>query len=314
VSQPRLIYRIGTRQSPLALWQAEAIQGLLQGHHPNLTMELVLFTTQGDRKIDQPLPQIGGKGVFTLELENALRSGEIDLAVHSLKDLPTELDEAFTLGATPERGSPFDALVSRNGKPLRDLPKGAVIGTSSLRRSAQLQAYRSDLKIQSIRGNVDTRLRKILDPNGEYDAGVLALAGLQRLGKTEAVTEILDVELMLPAPGQGALAVQCRAGDAELLELLRPLDHAETRACVLAERAFLRHLEAGCRLPVSAYAIIEEGTLQLIGRVSSLNGSLNITVKGTSAPENGTALGVQLAEQALAQGAGTLLEAIEDEL
>ncbi|MBZ0309188.1 MAG: hydroxymethylbilane synthase [Anaerolineae bacterium] len=292
--------RIGTRRSPLALWQADYVQQLLQAQ--NQAAELVFFTTQGDQILDKPLPEIGGKGLFTLELEHALREGQIDLAVHSLKDLPT--DTPFALAAIPRRASPFDALVSRTGQTLDSLPAGAVIGTSSLRRSAQLKAYRPDLQIRMIRGNVDTRLRKIFD--GEYDAGVLAVAGLDRLDKSEVITEIFRPEVMLPAPGQGAIAVQCRANDTALLELLARLDDATTRACVTAERAFLQKLESGCRLPVSAYATLNADGLELTGRVSAVDGTKAITVKG-QAVEESAALGIRLAEEALAQGAGELL-------
>lgn len=292
--------RIGTRRSPLALWQADYVQKLLQAQ--NQAAELVFFTTQGDQILDKPLPEIGGKGLFTLELEHALREGQIDLAVHSLKDLPT--DTPFALAAIPRRASPFDALVSRTGQTLDSLPSGAVVGTSSLRRSAQLKAYRPDLQIRMIRGNVDTRLRKIFD--GEYDAGVLAVAGLDRLDKSEVITEIFRPEVMLPAPGQGAIAVQCRANDTALLELLARLDDATTRACVTAERAFLQKLESGCRLPVSAYATLNADGLELTGRVSAADGTKAITVKG-QAVEESAALGIRLAEEALAQGAGELL-------
>lgn len=298
--------RIGTRRSQLALWQAQHIQELLQAQHQ--TADLIFFTTQGDQILDKPLPEIGGKGLFTLELENALRDGDIELAVHSLKDLPTEMPEGFTLGAIPRRASPFDALVSRTGQPLSELPSGAVIGTSSLRRTAQLKAYRPDLTIKMIRGNVDTRLRKVFE--GEYDAAVLAAAGLDRLEKSGVITEIFEPDRMLPAPGQGAIAVQCRADDFTLMELLAVLDHAETRACVMAERAFLQKLDAGCRLPVSAYAALNDGTLELTGRVSQIDGAKTITVKGWAPVQENIQLGTQLAEQALAQGAGELLAAL----
>lgn len=304
--------RIGTRRSPLALWQTHYVLEQFQHFHPARAMEIVHFTTQGDQIPDKPLPEIGGKGLFTQELEAALARGEIDLAVHSLKDLPTQLADSFVIGAIPPRGSPFDALVSRGRHPLRDLPDGAVIGTSSLRRAAQLKAYRPDLQTRPIRGNVETRLRKVLDPTGEYDATVLALAGLERLGRLEVVTQQLDSSLMLPAPGQGAIAVQCRADDADLLTALAPLDHAETRACVTAERAFLQHLEAGCRLPVSALATISGQSLHLIGRLNSLDGQQTITVEGAAPLSESRALGIRLAQAALGQGAADLLSAKEE--
>ncbi len=288
--------RIGTRRSLLARWQADHVRELLLAQ--NQTAELVFFTTQGDQILDKPLTEIGGKGLFTLELEHALREGQIDMAVHSLKDLPT--DTPFMLGAILRRASPFDALVSRTGQPLDSLPSGAVIGTSSLRRSAQLKAYRPDLQIRSIRGNVDTRLRKIFE--GEYDAGVLAVAGLDRLGKSDVISEIFSPEVMLPAPGQGAIAVQCRADNSALLKLLAALDDADTRACVTAERAFLHALDSGCRLPVAAYATLNAGGLELTGRVSAADGTKTITVKGQAAVQENVALGIRLAEEILARG------------
>ena len=287
---------------------------LLGLHRPDLRVELVHFTTRGDRALDRPLPEIGGKGLFTQELEEALLAREIDLAVHSLKDLPTGLVESFVLGAILPRANPFDALISRQGCTLATLPPGATVGTSSLRRSAQLRTYRPDLRTESLRGNVDTRLRKALDPEGPYDAIVLAAAGLDRLGHSDTISEVLDPTIMLPAPGQGALAVQCRAGDARTLEALAPLDDPATRSAVTAERAFLHRLDAGCRLPVSAYARLDGGDLRLTGRVSAIDGTRTLTVHGSAALSAALALGVQLAERALAQGADALLDALRGEL
>jgi hydroxymethylbilane synthase len=308
------LIRIGTRRSALARWQAEHVRRLLGVQRPDLRVELVPFTTRGDRLLDRPLPEIGGKGLFTQELEEALLAREIDLAVHSLKDLPTGLAESFVLGAILPRANPFDALISHRGCTLATLPPGATVGTSSLRRSAQLRAHRPDLRTESLRGNVDTRLRKALDPGGPYDAIVLAAAGLDRLGRSDAISEVLDPAIMLPAPGQGALAVQCRAGDARTLEALAPLDDAATRSAVTAERAFLHRLDAGCRLPVSAYARLEAGDLRLTGRVSAIDGTRALTVQGSAALSDAFALGVQLADRALAQGAEALLDALRGEL
>jgi hydroxymethylbilane synthase len=299
--------RIGTRHSQLALWQTNYILEQLQHYHPTRQIEVIHFTTQGDRIIDKPLPEIGGKGLFTLELERALTAGEIDLAIHSLKDLPTEMPAGFTIGAIPPRGSVFDALVSQDGSLLEALPYAAVIGTSSLRRAAQLKAYRPDLQTQPIRGNVETRLRKTLDPSGGYQGTVLALAGLERLGKSDVVTQVLAGQIMLPAPGQGAIAVQCRADDPDVLVVLAPLDHTETRSCVNAERAFLQYLEGGCSLPVSAHATLSGETLHLIGRVNNLDGRKTITVEGTSIASESLELGFRLAQEALTQGAADLL-------
>lgn len=297
---------IGTRGSRLALWQSEHVARRLRELHPGLEVELLTLSTRGDRELEKALPEIGGKGLFTAELEAALERGEADLAVHSLKDLPTEPDPRFTLGAVPERASPLEALISRGGARLAELPRGATVGTSSPRRAAQLRAARPDLRIESLRGNVPTRIQKALDPGGPYDAILLALAGLERLGLQGQVSEILPPEVVLPAPAQGALAVQARAGDEAVLELLRPLDHPPTRRAVEAERAFLRTLGSGCSLPVGALAVEENGLLRLRGRVLRPDGSQSLThaLEGGD-PEQ---LGAALAEALLAQGAAGLLE------
>ncbi len=306
--------RIGTRRSTLALWQTHHVRDQLLTRHPDLAIDIVHMTTTGDRVLDRALPEIGGKGLFTQELEAALLAGEIDIAVHSLKDLPTDMPDAFTLGAILVRAAPFDALVSRDGHTLDTLPEGATVGTSSLRRRAQLRAHRPDLHTANLRGNVDTRLRKAFDPAGPYDAIVLAVAGLERLGRADAISEVLDSSIMLPAPAQGAIAVQCRAGDAQTLALLTALDDQPTRIAVTTERAYLQHLEAGCRLPVSAYATLEGDTLHLTGRVSGLDGSQTITVKGSAPQAEAAALGVRLAQQALGQGADALLAQVKGDL
>ncbi|WP_018465518.1 hydroxymethylbilane synthase [Calidithermus timidus] len=297
---------IGTRASRLALWQSEHIAQRLRELHPGLEVGLLTLSTRGDRELEKALPEIGGKGLFTAELEAALERGEADLAVHSLKDLPTEPDPRFVLGAIPERASPLEALISRSGLRLNELPRGATVGTSSPRRAAQLRAARPDLRVEGLRGNVPTRIQKALDPDGPYDAILLALAGLERLGLQGQVTEILPPEVVLPAPAQGALAVQARAGDEAVLELLRPLDHRPTRRAVEAERAFLRTLGSGCSLPVGALAVEEGGLLRLRGRVLRPDGSQSIThiLQGDD-PER---LGAALAKAVLAQGAAELLE------
>lgn len=299
---------IGTRTSDLALWQTNHIIARLQATWPALECRLQPFVTQGDKTqaLDKPLPAIGGKGLFTAELERALLAGEIDLAVHSLKDLPVEDAPGLTLGAITSRADVRDALVARNGWTLATLPPGAVVGTSSTRRAAQLQALRPDLTIRSIRGNVDTRLRKVL--NGDYDATLLALAGLERLGLADKVTERLSLAVMLPAPGQGALAVQCRAADQATLALLAAIDDAVVRAAVTAERAFLHGLGGGCSAPVAAYAQVQEKTdkLHLEALVASADGQQIIRVTGEAPAINVLAasqLGERLATQALQQGA-----------
>ncbi len=257
--------RIGTRGSALALWQAHHVRDLLQRAWPDLVVEVVVFTTRGDRELSRPLPEIGGKGLFTEELEAALRVGTIDLAVHSLKDLPTEMPEDLTLGAVPPREDPHDVFVSRHGVPLDRLPERPTIGTSSNRRAAQLLLIRPDAQILPLRGNVDTRVRKALDPEGPYDGVVLARAGMARLNLLDHVTQVLPFDVMLPAPGQGALGVQCRAGDERVLRLLAPLDDPTTRAAVTAERAFLVGLGGGCAMPVAALATVSDGRVHLRG-------------------------------------------------
>lgn len=306
--------RIGTRRSQLALWQTHHVRDQLQAANPDLAIELVHMTTKGDRVIDKPLPEIGGKGLFTQELENALIEGDIDLAVHSLKDLPTEMLPEFVLGAILQRANPLDALISREGYTLATLPHGAIIGTSSLRRRAQLLAHRHDLKTQDLRGNVDTRVSKAYDADGPYDAIILAVAGLARLERDTVISEMLTPEIMLPAPGQGAIAVQCRTNDDRTRALLAALDDRATRLPVTAERAFLQRLEAGCRLPVAAYATLDGDRINLKGRVSGLDGNRTITVAGEAAADDAAGLGVRLADDALAQGADALLAEIRGEL
>jgi hydroxymethylbilane synthase len=304
---------IGTRQSKLAVWQADYVAAQLHTLHPGLIVMMRFMSTRGDQVLDKPLPEIGGKGLFTAELEMALHDGTIDLAVHSLKDLPTALDPAFTLGAIPVRASPFDALISRSGATFSDLPIGAMIGTSSLRRIAQLKAARPDIQTTMLRGNVPTRIDKALAVDGSYDAIILARAGLDRLALVEHIAETLDPVLMLPAPAQGALGIQCRADDTETLDLLAPLDHMATRIAVEAERAFLQSLDSGCRLPVAALATLDADMLHLIGRVISPDGKQSITVSGQSAisRQAAVALGVELAQAAITQGADKLLAAVQ---
>jgi hydroxymethylbilane synthase len=299
--------RIGTRGSALARWQTDHVAGLLKAAHPALRVEVVVLTTRGDQVLDTPLPLIGGKGLFTAELESTLRDGEIDLAVHSLKDLPTDNSEGLTIGAIPLRAAVEDVLVSRAGYTLDTLPAGAAVGTSSRRRAAQLLHARADLECLDVRGNVDTRIRKALDSAGPYDAVVLARAGLDRLGRESAVSQVLPLDVMLPAPGQGALAIQCR-DEVESLALLKPLDHWMTRAAVTAERAFLAGLGGGCSVPVAAHARMEGQTLHLQGRVSSLDGARQVDVQRSDVPADAESIGHMLARDALAQGAEEILE------
>jgi hydroxymethylbilane synthase len=281
---------------------------LLQAAWPGLACDARPIVTSGDRTqaSGEPLPEIGGKGLFTAELEQALREGEIDLAVHSLKDLPTEESSGIVLGAVCPREDVRDCLVARDGLTLAELPAGAVVGTSSLRRAAQLRALRADLEIRSIRGNVDTRVRKVRE--GEFDAVVLAAAGIRRLGLEDAVTEWLSGDTMLPAPGQGALAVQCRAGDERVLALLAAIDDPGTRAATKAERAFLRALGAGCTAPVGAYAeALNLEYVRLEALVATPDGREVVRVSGQGEPEE---VGRRLAREALAAGADRILERV----
>ena len=297
-----------TRPSALARWQTRWVIAALQRAHPDLVCEEKLITTQGDRILDKPLPEIGGKGLFTQELEAELRAGSADCAVHSLKDLPVQDPRGLTIGCIPARGEARDVLISRAGQCLAYLPEGSLVGTSSLRRSAQLLASRPYLRTASLRGNVDTRLRKALE--GQYDAILLAGAALLRLELAGHVTEWLPLDIMLPAPGQGALAVQCRSSDRETLEVLGSLEDTPTRQAVTAERAFLSGLGAGCSLPVAAYAgpsAENAGTLHLTGLVISPDGrqTLRLNARGQH-PE---ALGQRLALDAISQGALDILAA-----
>jgi hydroxymethylbilane synthase len=295
--------KFATRPSKLARWQTDWVIQALKNIWPELECDSVVITTLGDQNIKQPLPEIGGKGLFTQELEAALLSGAVDVAVHSLKDLPIEPGFGITIGAIPSRADARDVLISRNGETLEQLPVGARIGTSSLRRAAQLLAIRDDFEIQSLRGNVDTRIRKL--QAGQYDAIVLAGAGVVRLGYQDEITQWLSLENMLPAPGQGALAIQCRAGDSQTLSLVSALDDVITQRLVTAERNFLAGLGGGCSLPVAAHAKATGEEIELTGLAVSEDGKIVIRVQagGTDPVE----LGARLANQAMELGAGALL-------
>jgi len=300
-----------TRPSALARWQTQWVINALQKIHPNLECEEKVITTQGDKILDKPLPEIGGKGLFTQELESELLSGAVHCAVHSLKDLPVENPVGLTVGCIPVRAEVRDALISRNGYTLSTLPNGTSIGTSSLRRAAQALSLRPDIKTESLRGNVDTRLKKALD--GQYDAIILAGAGLTRLGLDSHVTEWLSLDAMLPAPGQGALAVQCRADDSTTLELLSALDDESTRKAVTAERAFLQGLGGGCAVPVAAYATViseRSSVISLTGLVISEDGAKVVKVTGEGAES--IALGRALAQHAITQGADGILKLVTE--
>ncbi|MDL1882230.1 hydroxymethylbilane synthase [Anaerolineae bacterium CFX8] len=302
--------RFGTRGSDLALWQTRHVMALLKAIQPNLQVGYEIIKTRGDHILDTPLPLVGGKGVFTAELEAALYEKRIDCAVHSLKDLPTEQPDGLIIAAVPTRANPADVLISRQGYTLATLPYGAAVGTSSYRRAAQLLHKRPDLKIRDIRGNVDTRIRKALAADGDFDAIVLAYAGLERLGHTDVVTQVLDFDTMLPAPGQGAIAVQTR-DDPALLQTLTPIHRTNIALAVTAERAFLAGLGGGCSVPVAAYADLEDGRLILRGRVCSLDGTQQIEVRASVDAQDiqaAHALGMALAQDALEKGAKAIME------
>lgn len=300
--------KIATRQSPLALWQANYVKDRLQQLYPDLTIELVPMVTKGDVILDSPLEKIGGKGLFVKELENALLNKEADIAVHSMKDVPMQFPEGLGLAVICQREDPRDAFVSHSYRTFAELPQGAVVGTSSLRRQCQLKALRPDLNIRSLRGNVGTRLSKL--DNGDYDAIILASAGLIRLGLADRIASFIDVEQSLPAAGQGAVGIECRTDDMQVQALLAPLADAKTTYCVRAERAMNNHLQGGCQVPIGGYAVLQQGQLYLRALVGDIDGSRIIRAEGKSPVENAEALGVQIAEQLLAQGADKILQAI----
>jgi hydroxymethylbilane synthase len=297
--------RIGTRGSPLALWQAHYVAGRLRAAHAGLNVELVEIQTEGDKIRDVPLVQIGGEGVFTKAIQEALLEKRVDIAVHSLKDLPTIEVAGLVLAAVPERGPLGDVLISKRYKTFTQLPEGAKVATSSLRRRAQILHRRPDLNLVDMRGNVETRLRKLAE--SDLDAIILAQAGLERLGLGEHITEILDPSWMLPAVGQGALGLECRDADPDTRSILVPLDHPATRFAVLAERAMLRGLGGGCLVPIGAFSQIEDGQLCLRGAVLSPDGTQRIENQIRGNLDQGEKLGEQLAEQLLHQGARQIL-------
>lgn len=302
------VLKIATRQSPLALWQAEHIQQRLAAQYPDLKIELVTFVTQGDKILDTPLAKIGGKGLFVKELEAALLDGRADLAVHSMKDVPMQLPEGLSLAVICEREDPLDAFVSNTYPHFDELPLGAKVGTSSLRRRCQLLAQRPDLDIIDLRGNVGTRLSKL--DAGQYDAIILASAGLKRLGLDERIRHCLNPQLSLPAVGQGALGLECRADDQQVLDYLAFLQHEETSVCVRAERAFNAYLEGGCQVPIAAFAQLKAGVLTIEGRVGQPDGQQLLVATQQGIAEQAEDLGIALAKDLLAQGAGELLQAL----
>ena len=300
------ILRVATRKSPLALWQAEHVASRLTDAHPGLRVELVGMSTQGDKILDTPLAKIGGKGLFVKELEQGMLQGRADIAVHSMKDVPVELPSGLHLAAIMEREDPRDAFVSTRYGGLADLPPGAVVGTSSLRRQSQLAAQRPDLVIKPLRGNVNTRLRKL--DEGEYDAIILAAAGLKRLGFEDRITVLMDPGQSLPAIGQGAIGIECRQEDPRINALLAPLHHPETSVRVEAERALNARLMGGCQVPIAGHAVIDEGQLFLRALVGEPDGSRLVRGEARGLPAEAHAIGEALAERLLDDGAREILQ------
>ncbi|WP_233958349.1 hydroxymethylbilane synthase [Pectobacterium versatile] len=302
------IIRIATRQSPLALWQAQYVQQCLNHLYPDLHVELVPMVTRGDIILDTPLAKVGGKGLFVKELELALLEGRADIAVHSMKDVPVEFPDGLGLTTICERDDPRDAFVSNHYDSLEQLLEGSCVGTSSLRRQCQLRARRPDLVIRDLRGNVGTRLSKL--DNGEYDAIILAVAGLKRLGLEERIRCALSPEESLPAVGQGAIGIECRLDDEHVRQLLAPLNHSATAARVLAERAMNVRLEGGCQVPIGSYAELEGDTLWLRALVGAPDGSQMIVGERRGSVSDAEQLGIALAEELLAKGASAILQAV----
>jgi len=299
------ILRIATRKSALALWQANHVQALLLDAHPGIEIELVKIVTKGDLILDRPLAEIGGKGLFLKELERAMLNGEADLAVHSMKDVPASMAEGLVLDAVLPRANPYDALVSRNNRSLTDLPAGSRIGTSSLRRKSQLLALRPDLEVADLRGNVDTRLRKL--DEGQYDAIILACAGLERLGLGERITETLQPPDWLPASTQGIIGLQCREDDSEVRSLIKPLADDDTMVVASAERSVARILEATCQVPLAVHAVLDNGTVNLRSVVSTPDGKEAIWATGEASYTDAVALGERVAADLLKNGAGKIM-------
>ncbi len=300
--------RIATRKSPLALWQADYVRDRLLAIAPELSIELIKMTTQGDKILDTPLAKVGGKGLFVKELEQGMQRGEADIAVHSMKDVPVEFPEGLHLSAICEREDPRDAFVSNAFAEIEDLPKGAKVGTSSLRRQCQLRAWRPDLTIIDLRGNVNTRLSKL--DEGQYDAIILAAAGLLRLGFKDRISAYLNTTISLPAVGQGAVGIECRTDDARINTLLAKINHPQTQTCVLAERAMNLRLEGGCQVPIAGYAQLDGDTLLMRGLVGQPDGRKIIRGNISGPVEQAVKLGTALADDLLKQGAKEILAAI----
>ena len=300
--------RIATRKSPLALWQANWVKSQLEAADPDRTVSLVRIKTTGDKITDVPLAKVGGKGLFVKEIEEALLDGRADLAVHSMKDLPVEIPAGLHIAVTTKREDPRDALVASQATSFSSLPTGARIGTSSLRRGTQLRHHRPDLRIEALRGNLDTRLRKL--HSEKLDAVIVAAAGLRRMGWADQVTEYLPVELSLPAIGQGALGLECRIDDGRINEMIHPLNDTDTAICIAAERAFLRRLEGGCQVPIAGHAVLDGGQVWLRGLVASLDSQRIIADERRGPIKRAASIGTELAERLLELGADKILEEI----
>ena len=299
------LVRIATRKSALALWQAEFVKAELERFHADVRVELVPMSTQGDIILDTPLAKIGGKGLFVKELEQAMLDGRADIAVHSMKDVPVEFPQGLALHTICEREDPRDAFVSNNFANLSELPQGAIVGTSSLRRQCQIKALRPDLDIRDLRGNVNTRLGKLDD--GQYDAIILAAAGLIRLEMESRIADYIEPEVSLPANGQGAVGIECRIDDEVTKALLAPLEHTQTRIRVNAERSMNRYLEGGCQVPIGAYALVDGEQVHLRGLVGAIDGSEILRDEISGHVDDAEKLGVELAKKLLAQGADKIL-------
>ncbi len=303
---------IGTRGSKLALWQAEWVKAELQRMNPGLEIELNKIKTTGDKILDVPLAKVGGKGLFVKEIEEALLRNEADLAVHSMKDVPTDFPAELHLAVICKREDPRDAFIARSAAPaaksFRELPPGATVGTSSLRRACQLLSIRPDLRIKQLRGNLETRFRKL--DEGQFDAIILAAAGVKRLGWEQRITGVIGPETSLPAIGQGAIGIECRITDRFINDLIAPLNHTETALCVRAERALLKRLQGGCQVPIAAYAVIVDGRLLMDGLVGSVTGDRIIREHLEGKPEDGESVGKMLAETLLSKGADKILSEV----
>ncbi|MDX1707650.1 MAG: hydroxymethylbilane synthase [Desulfobacterales bacterium] len=301
--------RIGTRGSKLALWQANWTKSFLEKKFPSIPIELKIIKTQGDKILDVPLAKVGGKGLFVKEIEDALLHGHIDIAVHSMKDMPAEIPAGLCIGAIPQRENPADVFISRDGIAFKDMPAGSVIGTSSLRRGAQLRHVRPEIVIRPMRGNLDTRLKKLATEN--FDALVLAAAGVKRLNLEHKITEYLDATVMLPAIGQGALCVEVRTDDPSVGPMVATMDHAPTRAVVSGERAFLKRLEGGCQVPIAGHGTISGKTFTLIGLVADVDGAKVIKGEKSGPIASSETIGIDLAEELLARGADHILQQLK---